>query len=71
MSNTEGLWLNTTEVATVAILATLVAVSAWYWTEFDGVQAVTNAGIASLVTAVSAVAGFYLLKRVGPSRDSA
>ena len=49
------------------IITTIAAASAWYWTDFDGVQAVTNAGIASLVTAVSALAGFYLLRQVEPS----
>ena len=67
MSNTEGLWLDTAEVTTVVIITTIAAASAWYWTDFDGVQAVTNAGIASLVTAVSALAGFYLLRQVEPS----
>jgi hypothetical protein len=69
MSNTENtasLWLSTMELTTVAILTTLAAVNAWYFADFDGVQAVTNAGIASLVTAVSVVAGLYLLKWVDP-----
>jgi hypothetical protein len=55
------------EAVTVALIATISAVTTWYYTDLTGVQALTNAGIALLVTAVAATGLFYLVKRLDPS----
>jgi hypothetical protein len=54
------------EVTSIAIVTTLMATLAWHWTDLTGVQALTNAAIAALVTAVSMTVMYSLIRAVDP-----
>ena len=54
------------EATSVAVVTALVAVLAWHQTDLTGVQALTNAAIAALVTAVSMTLVYTLIRALDP-----
>jgi hypothetical protein len=54
------------EATSVAVVTTLAAVLAWHQTDLTGVQALTNAAIAALVTAVSMTLIYSLIRALDP-----
>jgi len=54
------------EATSVAVVTTLMAVLAWHQSDLTGVQALTNAAVAALVTAVSMTLVYSLLRALDP-----
>lgn len=55
------------ETASVATIATVLCVFAWYQTQLTGIQRWTNVVVVLLVGAVSATVGLVALKRLDPA----